>query len=309
MTNQEKQTTKAMNSKNFFNLRFLICTAAMAGFLVAGVITVEKDPAKAQAVALASLALPLLGAVVTDPKKELQASAEYDPNMFAQFVQELRAKINTVIAGLPPLEQFEAASELSYGLRALQRAAADMLEIAGLLDQRTQTFMTAISAKAEKDAEAKLLANGSYVSKTDAEAAQNAALEKREKEIRDTIAGEATAKAKTAAARAKLVADKVVTETVAASIPDDFFKPEGYEDRFAKLTARLGTIKEKKLTTEPFLAEMVALPLDEAGDRTFEARIKSVEGLVAASASRSGGAAETSLAAPGVEDAAVGIFF
>lgn len=228
---------------------------------------------------------PMLG--LTPKPGELPANAEFSPEGFQQQIAEMKARVNAMLAGLPPLEQFEAASEMAYGIRTLQRSAADLVEMHDVLTQRATKFAESVKVTAELAAEAKLLEGGEYLKKTDAEAAATTAADQREQTVRAAIAQEATEKAEITGRREKLVTDKVVTATVAASIPDDFFKTDGFEDRLVKLTARLGKITAEKLAhSEPFMAEMVALPLDEAGETNFTARLNSAKSLVSATASR-----------------------
>jgi hypothetical protein len=148
-------------------------------------------------------------------------------------------------------------------------------------------YASKLSTDAEQAAETKLIEKGEYVKKADSEAAVKSAAEAKEKEVKESIETASKEKERVTAARGKLVADKVCTETAATALKDDFFKEDGYTDRVAKLTARLKTLADNKINhSEAFVAEMVAIPLDAEGDKTFEARVNSVKGLVASSASR-----------------------
>lgn len=230
--------------------------------------------------------------------KDYMVNGEFDAEKFMNDIGDLRTQINTLLAGLPPLEQYEAASEMSYGIRGLQRMAADFVELADGFRNNVQKFTTKVKATAVLEAETALLAKGDYVKKTDATAAQEAAVTAAKLEVKTELQTEQTATAEGETRRAKLVEDKVVTATVAAAIPIEFFKADGFEDRKTKLTARLGKVAEAKLTAEAFLAEMVAIPVDEAGDKIFNARLESAKSLVSATASRPAG---TSLAGLGAK--------
>lgn len=231
--------------------------------------------------------------------KVISLNGEFTPESFLNTVKQLHDQVNSMLAGLPPLEQFEASSELSYGLRCLRNSALNFVEMAAALDGVVKQYAAKITSQAEAAAEAKLLEKGEYVKKTDSEAAVQAAGEKKEKEVKDALEAENTAKTKVVAARAKLVEDKTCTQAVADALPADFFKDEGYADRVTKLTARLKKLTDEKLTADEFVAEMAALPLDEAGDKTFDARVKSVKSLVASSSSRAGSGSQANPLAVG----------
>lgn len=221
--------------------------------------------------------------------KMISGNAEISGEELAKMFSDLRANINAMLSGLPPVEQFEAAPELVYGLRTMRSAAAQLLEIQDALGNAMQKYASQIQAKAESNAETKLLAKGEYVKKTDAETARDQAVNAAKEEVRTEINTESEAKQKASSARTKLVTDKVLSQSAADALPEEFFKAEGYDDRLVKLKARLKTLADNKLVneqSEPFVAEMVALPLDEAGDKLFEGRINSVKSLVGAKASR-----------------------
>jgi cell division protein FtsB len=231
--------------------------------------------------------------------KAIVMNAEFTPEGFAEAIRNLEAQINAMLGGLPPLEQYEAASELSYGMRCLRNSAANLITMSSSLSEAVKAYAAKVASQAEASAEAKLLEKGDYIKKTDSEAAVKAAAELKEKEVKDGIEAADAAKTKVLAARAKLVEDKTCTLAVANALPPDFFKEEGYADRVAKLTARLKKLTDDKLTADEFVAEMAALPLDEAGDKIFESRVKSVKSLVASSASRGAGGTQTNPLAVG----------
>jgi len=243
--------------------------------------------------------------------KPITMNGEFTADAFAGMIKALRDQVNAMRAGLPPLEQFETASDLSFGLRSLQNSAANLLDMAeGLADLVTQ-YSQELTTTAEQSAEADLIAKGEYIKKTDSEAAVKAAAEAKEKEVKDALQAETKVKERVVAARAKLVEDKVCTEAVAARLPDDFFKEEGYTDRVAKITARLKVLADNKINhSEEFVTEMAAIPLDAAGDQVFDNRVKAVKGLVATSASsRTETSARASLAMPAGDDGAPALVF
>jgi hypothetical protein len=217
----------------------------------------------------------------------LPANAEFNPDTFAQSIESLRSQVNAMLDGLPPLEQFEVTPELAYAFRCLTTSAANFLELSESIKATAARYAASVKAKADQDAETALLGKGEHIKKTDADAAATKAADDRETAVRASIADEAKADGEVTARRTKLVTDKVLPQLAAEALPKEFFKTEGYEDRVAKLTARVGKLTAKKLTAEPFVAEMVQIPLDEAGDKIFDSRVTAVESL-SSSAARGG---------------------
>jgi hypothetical protein len=294
-------------------LSFILIITAAA---VVGVTFHSWELATGTAVFSAWTSIPLLSAGpfcdtprYVGPYKPLVLNGEFTPETFADMVKALRDQVNSMLAGLPPLEQYEAASDLSFGMRALQNSAANLIQLATGLEDAVKQYATKLTGEAEQKAEAKLLEKGEYVKKTDAETAQQTALTAKEKEIKDGIESASKEKERVTAARTKLVEAKVCSKAAAEALSADFFKEEGYNDRLTKLTARLKVLVDNKIShSDAFVAEMVGIPLDAEGDKTFEARVNSVKSLVGSSASRSnagGGGASPSLAIPPEGEAAV----
>jgi hypothetical protein len=228
----------------------------------------------------------------------LPSLAEMTPEAFVQMVQDLRAQVNAMLAGLPPLEQFESAQELAYAFRVLTTNAANMLELMESMRASMDQISQKVKVDAEKGAEAKLLEGKEYIKKADADAAATAAADQREKDVRAGLEDEAKALREGETRRTKLVADKVLSETAAKALPADFFKADGYEGRVSKLTARMAKLKAAKVDhAEPFVAEMLEVAFDEAGDKIVDRRIENVKSVVS-NASRSGGNGRPPLAPP-----------
>lgn len=276
---------------------FITFVVAIAAIGVAGIVgavepwqAVAAVPVVAGVMAITSLPFaqsPCFGIIPSQLANYIStANAEITAEELTNIFVNLRAEINAMLSGLPPVEQFETAPELVYGLRTFRNAAAQFLEIQEAMSTAMKKYATQAQAKAEAAAEAALIAKGDYVKKTDAETAQATAVSTAEEKVRSDAKTEKETKDKVAAARAKLVTDKVVVLAVANAIPDEFFKEEGYSDRLTKLNARLKVLTDAKLTTEVFVSEMAAIPLDEAGETTFKARVESVKSLVGAKASR-----------------------
>jgi hypothetical protein len=232
----------------------------------------------------------VLGILPPELARMISSNAEINLDELARMWANLRAEVNSMLQGLPPLEQFETAPELTYGLRTMRNALTQFLEMQEALSTAMQRYTAQATAKAEAAAEAKLIGTGDYVKKTDAETAQQAAVANKEKEIKDGLEAEKTTKAAIATQRSQLVTDKVCTELVANALSDDFFKADGYADRVTKLKARLKTLADNKLDkAEEFVKEMAGIGMDEAGDKTFDSRVNSIKSLVSSSASRAGG--------------------
>lgn len=218
---------------------------------------------------------------------------------FLAAIAGIKDQANAMLAGLPPLEQFEASADISYGIRSLQRygnelvAAADNLsgKVKGFVTQSTET----ITAEAKAKAQEVLLAAGEFIKKVDAEAAQGLVLAAKEKELRDSFTAERQKETVVKAKRAKLVADKTVPLVVAEMLSDAVLGGEKADEDIAAINLRLKKLTDLGLTAEvapKVFAEIAGISLDAAGDTLFDTRyesIKEARGSAAAAAPGRGG--------------------
>lgn len=203
---------------------------------------------------------------------------------FIAGVAALKAQANTVLAGLPPLEQHEATSEIAYGIRSLQRYGNELVATAENLEKQMGGFVAqaevAMTAEVTAKAEEVLLAAGNFIKKVDAEAAQVLALAEKEKTMRDTFTAEAAAVTKIKDKRAALVSTKEVALIVAEALPDALLAADDVDAKIGLVKARLTKLTGLGLTPElapKVFAEVAGLSLDAAGDATFASRFDTIQ--------------------------------
>ncbi len=203
---------------------------------------------------------------------------------FLVSIHSIKDQANAMLAGLPPLEQFEASADLSYGIRSLQRygnelvAAADNIssKVSGFAAQATETITAEANAKAQEV----LLAAGEFIKKVDAEAAQGLALQGMEKQMRETFTAERVAETKVKTKRAALVAGKTLPLVVAEALPDALLGGETVDADVVKIGARLKKLTDMGLTAEgapKVFAEVAGISLDDAGEAIFNTRIETIQ--------------------------------
>lgn len=221
---------------------------------------------------------------------------------FLSAIQGIKDQANAMLRGLPPLEQFEASAEISYGIRALQRYGNELVQNADNLTSKMSEFATraeeALANGALGKAEASLLekkdADGKpvYVKATDANAALTAALLAKEKEVRGAVTAEMETKTRIAERRTKLVTDKTIPAVAAAKLSDELLGAENCDASVAKVKDRIGRLGKLGLTEqncEQLVSQAASLPLDEAGEAQFSASLSVCEAAVKASRGTGGG--------------------
>lgn len=228
---------------------------------------------------------------------------------FLAFCAELKAKANAVLATLPPIEQFEANQELSYGIRSVQRYANELKETAENLEGKMNQFATkaeeAAAAAAAATAEATLLAkvdsNGKplYIKAAESEGAVTAAVLAKETEVKTAMTAEFEKKNKISQRRIKLVSDKTLPAIAASNISDAVLGADNADAGIEKVKERLARLKKLGLTEancESLVGQAASLAVDEAGEKAFNASLATVEAAV--KASRGTGSGNPLLGAP-----------
>jgi ElaB/YqjD/DUF883 family membrane-anchored ribosome-binding protein len=214
-----------------------------------------------------------------------------------------------MLAGLPPLEQYEAAQELSYGLRSLQSYGKQLASQAENLKSSIQATLAKMkekySSSAQANAQAALLATGDYVKKSDHEAAINAALDTKTKELRSAFEAEAALKETVSKRRAEIRAGfsdlpAEAAEKISNAISAEVLGADNYKESVDAIKARIGKVREIGLDpakAADFTAEVAALPLGEEGDKTVAARCEQVKQLIGAATTKAATATASSGAA------------
>jgi len=203
---------------------------------------------------------------------------------FIAAIAGIKDQANAMLAGLPPIEQFEATSDIAYGIRSLQRYGNELVQTANNLSSKVAGFAaeatTLITAEAKGKAQEDLLALGEFIKKVDAEAAQGLVLAAKETELRTAFTAERQLEKTVKDKRAKLVADKVMPLVVAEMISDAVLGDEKADDKVAAIGARLKKLTDLGLTAESapkVFAEVAGIPLDAAGDAIFNTRFDTIQ--------------------------------
>jgi hypothetical protein len=201
---------------------------------------------------------------------------------FLGFLTELKAKANLTLQGLPPLEQFEASSELAYCFRALQRQANELVEFTETINKS----MTEVAAKLGAEAVAEAVTAGNYIAKTDHEAALSAARIAVEKDVRNTITAEQVGRDKVASRRQQIITDKILPAVAAERLSDTVLGADDYLGSAAKVGSRIKLFGDLGVTAETageVIAEVASIPLDADGEAIFTQRLQFVTAAATAS--------------------------
>ena len=215
-----------------------------------------------------------------------------DVNSLMASIDDVYGKCNAMLAGLPPMEQYEAAQELSYGLRCLKSSGQALVDMTASLKTKISAIAAKVSAKvtaaAKANAESALLTGGLYVKKTDADAALTQAVSAKETEVRNGFAAERQKEVTVTARRAALIEKKVLPAALANAISAEILGADNFAETIETLkTKRFPLIKGAGLDPEKatdFTAEIFALPLTDDGNTQVAARCDSVKKLIAATA-------------------------
>jgi hypothetical protein len=220
----------------------------------------------------------------------------------------IRDQCNAMLAGLPPLEQYEAAQELSYGLRSLQSYGRQLASQAENLKSSIKATLAKMKERydssAQASARAALLATGEYVKKADHEAAINAALDSKAKELRTAFEAETVLKETISQRRAEIRAGlsdlpAEAAEKIVNAISAEILGADNYKESVEAIKGRIGKVREIGLDpakAADFTAEVVALPLGEEGDKTAAARCEQVKQLIGAATTKAASATASSSA-------------
>lgn len=201
------------------------------------------------------------------------------------FITDLKAKANAALAGLPPLEQFEASAELAYCFRSLTRQANELMQFADLMNQQMTEAAAKIATRVTAEAQTALKASGEYLAKVDHDAAVTAAANAREAEVRQAIQEAAASASLLQSRRKQLVDTKVMPAAAAERLPDTVLTGDDFIANANKVVARLEKLKPFGITAESapdVVGEVASIPLDAEGDVVLSQRLKLVESAATA---------------------------
>lgn len=207
-------------------------------------------------------------------------------NEIIQKLQSLivsaRQSFNQAIKAMPPIEQFEASSEVSYLLRQM-KGSGDYLketfesfdtQLVSLQAKVDEYITSQVAAGVETTLQARL-ADGSLIKKDDAEANLQAALQVREATVRAEIK-------KIRDRRAELATGEgAITPEVASLLSDAALAADDFKVRATKAATRVKELNDLGITIPHVLAEAANLPADEAGDAAFTDRAAAFRAVAA----------------------------
>lgn len=200
-------------------------------------------------------------------------------------IQDFIAKINAWLATLPPLEQVDAASQIGWAIRQIREIGEQIGTKMSEIDSQLAEFKKQVNEEAQAKAKENLIAAGEVMLKADAELAANAAREDGAREAREAMQAEQAEQKKIVERRAQVVVDGLLSAEAAERLTDEIFKPDNFMDAVTKVSGRMAKIGELKLSTggaSAAMAEMAGIPLDEAGDATFEQRLGLIKEIAGA---------------------------
>jgi hypothetical protein len=224
-------------------------------------------------------------------------------NEIIQKIQSLitsaRASLNQTLTALPPIEQFEAASEITGILRTAKYSVDYMSESLQTFDAQMAQLQAKISehvtgqvADGVASGIQAQLAAGELVKKDDAEASLQAALQVRESSVRAEIK-------KIQDRRGELTAGEgAIPMEVAVLLSDETLAADDFKVRASKAADRVKELTELGVSVPRVLCESANLPLDEAGEAAHSERMATFRGVAAkhgaAPSSLSGGGSSQS---------------
>lgn len=212
---------------------------------------------------------------------------------FTLAMNNLREKANLALKDKPPVDQFEAAREVSYAFNTLQFAHDEVERMLKQVDEMEKKLEPEIAAAASKLIADKVAA-GELLEKSIVDAAVAAA----ETRGRDLAAAEFAKEKKEIeeiAARRQELAGKH-GEKIAAALKDDALKGDAFAATSAELDRRIVTLKDHGVTLEKN-ADTVAQvacghAFDDTGKAAFDSGISIMQSLSGSAPARKPGSGQ-----------------
>ncbi len=198
------------------------------------------------------------------------------------LITSARASMNQTLSSLPPIDQYEAASEMAYILRNMKSSGDYLMEtfksfegdITSLQAKVSEYVTGQVTSGVETALQARL-ASGEIVKKEDAEANLQAALQARENNIRAEIQKISTRRSELS------TGEGAIPVEVAAIISDENLLSEDYKIRASKAAARVKELSDLGVSVPRVLCEAANLPTDDTGEATFNERLATFRGVAA----------------------------
>lgn len=200
------------------------------------------------------------------------------------LLDRIVADANAALAGLPPLEQIAAANELIYPITRLREIGKNLTETIASAKTRLAETVASIKEKAKqhliKDPAARaaliteLASSGSdIITKIAHDGAVASAKETGRQDAETAFAQQRDLETKGTAAKQAAVTAKQIAQPVADKIPLTVWADEAQRTvALARVATRMESVKKANLSMEKhadIVAEMVALPFTEEGDKAF----------------------------------------
>ena len=213
---------------------------------------------------------------------------QYFQEFFGNYLNQAKAAANAALAGLPPIEQVEAASEAGYALRSAKYSADSLVStltelestFSGVLAEAKEgkgtlsDKLNGIAAQLSKAALDAKLTGGELVLKADFDAAiENARSQAVQAER--SAAEQAQVQAQLISARRSEVVAAGLSEPLldaATAANAELLTSDDYKDMAGKVTARVNQLKGLGIQSEDVLKDFAGIAVNQEGDSEFERR-------------------------------------
>jgi len=197
-----------------------------------------------------------------------------------QALSALKTRCNDIVKNLPPIEQYEASSELVWPIRSMTTYCKELAEQATSLESKVAEYETKMTQEVEQRAGVLLqekLSGGEYVSKADAKTAAETAANSREQNVRQEIATVATRRTELTTP-AKAGEKPLIPVELASSLSPELLLAADYRERAGQVATRLQEIAKLGVKMPLGLSqEACSMALDETGNAAFNARLATIK--------------------------------
>ncbi len=208
------------------------------------------------------------------------------------LIASCQQSLNQTLSALPPIEQLEATSEAAGILRHMKSSASYLKETFGAFEAKMSEYKASIQKEIEDASEllasTKLeakLSGGEYIKKSDADAAQQVAVQGAETALR------ASMKKITDRRKEITEGEGAVSVEIASLLSDETLAADDYKLRASKAGARCKTLTDLGVAVPAVLSETANLGIDEAGEKLAADKIATFQGVAAKHGGKPGGLA------------------
>lgn len=193
-------------------------------------------------------------------------------NSLNSLATTLHQRANAALTPLPPLEQIEGAEVVRCALREFRWASDQIVELKELLAKMPGAEALAADESLRATIRAELIEKEGFIVKEDHESLLKKAEEKGRDEAQ--AAFDEKEAARELAATRRTEAAELIGEKAADALSDEDLASEAYEARIAAMKKRVDALADAGVDeTMTSFASLLALPLDEAGNKDFDTRV------------------------------------